>query len=123
MLWKVDKLTEIDWEEFYPVEDSILYLGEEWHCSEFVAHLPGQAGIVIENKNLPKRYIDSASGKELAFFPFPGEFLAGEEKGEIDFLLPLEWDDNQRQAWYEQYKNDRLAQEETREQMLSGDSE
>lgn len=119
MEFKLNSLQEIDWDEVFPAEDTIIWKNEKWLFSDYTGHFSGAGGQVLETENEPKRYYDSQNNLELKFFVFDDSFLGNDSKGEIEFLLPANWSDDQKNEWFEQYKIDRLAQEDVRREMLS----
>lgn len=118
MEFRVKDLNKIDWDEVFPGEDVIIWDNKKWRFSDIPGHFPGFVGPVLETVDDPQQYVDTKTGEELKFFSFDDSFLNDNAEGEIGYLLPVSWDDDQLKKWFEQYKIDRNSQEDVRNEML-----
>jgi hypothetical protein len=116
---KINNIEDINWDDVFPAEDILIWQGKKWSFSDFVGNFPGAGGPVIETVDTPKEYFCVHSMQKLEFFKFDSSFLGDDDAEDISFLLPSEWSEEERIEWFEQYKIDRLAQEEVRREMLN----
>ena len=115
---RIEKIEDINWDEVFPAEDILLWKGRKWSFSDYVGNFPGAGGPVIETVDEPKLFFCVHSMQELKFYNFDSSFLGDGIDEEIAYLLPADWSEKEINEWYEQYKIDRLAQEEVRQERL-----
>ena len=117
-LYQIKNFSEIDFVNVDAVQDRfILPNGEVYRFSDHICHYCWSGGTVLETDEGEKKYHCLQCGNKLAWSEFINDFL--EPKGDtLEFLIPEHWTEEEKQQWYQDYKERRLAEEKIREDML-----
>ncbi len=117
-LYQIKNFSEIDFVNVDAVQDRfILPSGEVYRFSDHICHYCWSGGTVLETDEGEKKYFCLQCGNKLAWSKFVNDFL--EPKGDtLEFLIPEHWTNEEKQQWYEDYKERRLAEEKVREDIL-----
>jgi len=91
--------------------------GQSFRFSDHQCDNCWTAGTVLETLEQQKQYYCLFCNNSLIWASFKNDFLP--PIGDLlEFLLPASWNEKDRQEWYAQFKDRRLAQEKIKDDIL-----
>ncbi len=122
-VYRVKNFEEIDFVAVNPSEDVFeLENGKKYRFSDHICHNCWSGGTVLETVEGETDYFCLLCQNHLTWRKFENDFLP--PTGDmLDFLLPVEWGEEELNEWWKEYKIKRLAEEEVKNQILASGKE
>ena len=120
---QITSFSDIDFVSVDASQDEfVLPSGDVYRFSDHMCDSCWTAGTVLQSNQKKPHYFCVLCNNDLEFVKFTNDFL--EPTGDkLQFLLPKKWADADRKAWYQDFKDRRLAQEEIRKNIMSDGKE
>ncbi len=117
--YNINKFSEIDFVNIDPMQDRfVMPNGEMFRFSDHMCHFCWSGGTVMETVEGNKKYQCIQCGYELEWEKFLNDFVP--PTGDmLDFLLPKNWSREEKNKWFEEYKERRIEEEKIREDILT----
>jgi hypothetical protein len=115
---KIKNFSEIDVVNIDASQDTFqLSDGTTFRFSDHMCDNCWTAGTVLETMEQQKRYHCLLCDNALVWVSFKNDFLP--PTGDmLEFLLPVNWNEKDREGWYTQFKERRMAQEKIKADIL-----
>ena len=115
---KINDFSEIDFVNIDAARDLFqLPNGQTYRFSDHICDNCWTGGTVLETLEHKKKYYCVLCRNHLDWFSFKNDFLppVGDM---LEFLLPRDWKEKDREKWYAEFKERRIAQEKIKDDIL-----
>jgi hypothetical protein len=115
---KIDNFSEIDFVNIDASQDLLqLPDGQIYRFSDHMCDNCWTDGTVLETLEQEKKYYCVLCKNNLTWISFKNDFLS--PVGDmLEFLLPGDWKEEDREKWYAGFKERRIAQEKIKDDIL-----
>jgi len=120
---KIKNFSEIDFVNIDASQDVLLLPnGQTYHFSDHMCDNCWTGGTVLETREQEKKYYCVLCQNNLIRISFTNDFLPplGDT---LEFLLPGDWKKEDREKWYAEFKERRIAQEKIKADILERGTE